>query len=193
MKITTITRCDFSVTNWAGGKTEQIYIYPENANYALRNFTVRISTAIVETDVSEFTLLPNVKRTLIPLSDSITLKQKTEVETKFLVTLQPFDVYRFSGSIPIISYGNCRDFNVMTMGKAVSQTVVLKPAENCVFRQQSFCLVFSYDAEGTVLINGTKQSLLPLQALLIGKPDTEVALENGCGGNIIAVGVDIGN
>ena len=39
---------EYAVSEWAGGKTTQLYIYPQDSEYAKRNFLLRISSATVE-------------------------------------------------------------------------------------------------------------------------------------------------
>jgi len=59
---------EYAVSEWAGGKTTQLYIYPQGSEYAKRNFLLRISSATVECERSEFTSLPQVERIILPLS-----------------------------------------------------------------------------------------------------------------------------
>lgn len=157
MKIQKIKRDDFIIKNWAGGKTEEIFIYPENANYATRDFSLRISTATVELDVSEFTKLPHVKRIITPLSAEIVLFEKnTNSKKKKLTTLKPYELYSFLGDTNIISEGRCRDFNVMTKGKTTAELFSLKANESIDLKANSFLFLFSYEAKGEVLLHDTK-------------------------------------
>ena len=64
---------EYAVSEWAGGKTTQLYIYPQGSEYAKRNFLLRISSATVECERSEFTSLPQVERIILPLSGSLHL------------------------------------------------------------------------------------------------------------------------
>lgn len=50
-----VSKEDYPVSNWSGGKTTQLFIYPENSEYAKRNFLFRISSATVDCERSEFT------------------------------------------------------------------------------------------------------------------------------------------
>ena len=49
-----IAASDMPVSLWSGGRTTEIYIAPEGALYAERNFLFRISTAEVELEESDF-------------------------------------------------------------------------------------------------------------------------------------------
>ena len=61
------------VSEWSGGKTRQIFIYPPGAQYADRDFIFRVSSATVELDESDFTPLPDYRRFLSVLEGSVTL------------------------------------------------------------------------------------------------------------------------
>ena len=84
---------EYAVSEWAGGKTTQLYIYPQGSEYAKRNFLLRISSATVECERSEFTSLPQVERIILPLSGSLHLFYEGHGEKK----LEPFEQDRFDG------------------------------------------------------------------------------------------------
>lgn len=102
----------FNVGKWSGGTTTELIIYPQSSSYGERNFDFRLSTATVETDYSEFTPLPGIRRTLMVLSGSM----KLEHEDQHLVNLKPFDFDIFDGGWTTKSYGKCTDFNLMCRG-----------------------------------------------------------------------------
>ena len=43
---------EYTVSQWAGGATTQLYIYPEHADYSRRDFIFRLSSATVECERS---------------------------------------------------------------------------------------------------------------------------------------------
>ncbi len=96
-------------TAWSGGVTTQLAIYPEDASYADRNFLWRISTATVEAEKSDFTILPNVSRILMVLEGTLRLIYNGSHE----VTLHRFGQDSFSGGWNTESIGRVRDFNLM--------------------------------------------------------------------------------
>ena len=102
----------FSSQGWSGGKTTELYIYPENSNYNKREFDFRLSTASVETEVSTFTPLPGIKRTLMVLDGEMTLNHLGHHTKK----LNCFESDVFKGEWKTSSIGKCTDFNLMTMG-----------------------------------------------------------------------------
>lgn len=114
-----IKKEDFIITNWSGGKTTQIYIYPEDANYKNMNFKFRISSATVELDQSEFTKLDEVYRFITPLDKKLKLTHNH----KDFIELAPFEVYGFDGGLDTTSYGIAKDFNLMLANGAVGSLI----------------------------------------------------------------------
>lgn len=104
---------DFHTTCWSGGTTTELYLYPENGSYARRDFQFRISSATVETEESDFTILPGVERLITPLKGGFILTQpdRPPVELRALGT-----PYRFSGDVPTHCVGRATDFNLMLAG-----------------------------------------------------------------------------
>lgn len=109
-KIKIIKEQGQKINKWSGGITNQLYIYPENSSYEERNFKWRISSAIVESEKSEFTKLPNIKRKIMVLDGELLLSHQNHYDKK----LEKFEVDSFSGDWNTISYGKATDFNLMT-------------------------------------------------------------------------------
>lgn len=115
MKIITKNSTDYRTTEWSGGKTTELFLYPEDGDYAARRFDVRISSATVETEHSVFTALPGVQRKLMLLEGELKLIHKGHRER----TMQPFvDIDTFPGDWETESFGKVRDFNLMTRNDA---------------------------------------------------------------------------
>ncbi|MGO3183875.1 MAG: HutD/Ves family protein [Aequorivita sp.] len=110
MKISIRSSQHFLTSQWSGGSSAQLYIYPANATYAERNFDLRISTAKVEVEESTFTALPGVDRKLMILEGEISITHKGQ----YSKNLRAFDVDTFIGDWITTSRGICTDFNVMT-------------------------------------------------------------------------------
>ena len=100
-------------SKWAGGTTTELYIDPPGADFKLREFNYRLSTARVEAERSEFTSLPGVSRQLMILDGSISIYH----ERRYSKTLNKFDTDVFEGDWKTTSEGKCTDFNLMTRGK----------------------------------------------------------------------------
>ena len=142
---------EFSTSNWSGGTTTQLYIYPEDGNYAERNFQARISSATVDAVKSEFTSLPNVKRYLMIFEGHLDLIHG--VNTR--VEVEPYQVDEFDGGIPTVSYGKVVDFNLMLKDGAdgVMETAQLKTAQQAVIeREKDYNLLCIYVKEGSMKI-----------------------------------------
>jgi len=93
MQVKIIRKADQKTTEWSGGTTTQLAIFPETASYNQRDFLFRISTAKVETETSEFTSLPEVLRTIMILDGTLTLHH----EGQYSKTLQKFGTDSFDG------------------------------------------------------------------------------------------------
>lgn len=103
-----ITREEFKTTNWSGGETSELLISPTTASVGEKNFDFRISSATCELDSSNFTPYNGFTRYITPLDGNLKMiVNGTEVE------LEPFEVYKFSGSDDVTSYSKIRDFNLI--------------------------------------------------------------------------------
>lgn len=103
-----ISKESLEVNKWSGGTTTELYIYPEDASYASRQFDFRISTATVETETSEFTALPGFTRLIMSLDKPLDLWHDDQH-----IHLNTFDVDRFDGGCHTVSKGQVTDFNLM--------------------------------------------------------------------------------
>lgn len=108
-KVNLIKKDEFQTSEWSGGTTTQIAIYPEDAVYSERNFIWRISSAKVEVEESTFTHLPGIKRIIMALDGELELVHEGHHKCK----LQAFEQDSFNGSWNTKSYGKVVDFNLM--------------------------------------------------------------------------------
>lgn len=119
-----IRRKDLTTTQWSGGTTTQLAIYPEAASYAERNFVWRVSTARVDAERSDFTSLPGVSRILMVLDGALRLEHAGRHEAR----LERFGQDSFSGDWNTVSYGRATDFNLMiTEGEGSVRAVRIAP------------------------------------------------------------------
>jgi len=109
MQCEIIRREDAPITVWSGGSTTEYFIYPPGADYAARNFDLRISRAEVELARSEFTSLPGYTRLLMPLDAPLRLVYQDQGE----VSLKPSEATVFDGGWHTTSYGVCTDIGLM--------------------------------------------------------------------------------
>ena len=104
-----LTSEDYITTEWPGGKTTELFIYPPRASFKAQDYDIRLSTATVEVNESSFTPLPGVDRTLMVLEGKLELSH----ENKHTSKLEKFDVDCFKGDWLTTSKGKCVDFNLM--------------------------------------------------------------------------------
>ena len=110
MKITHLRKESYTTSAWSGGTTTQLYIYPADADYASRRFNVRISSAAVDLEESDFTPLPGVDRWITPLMGGFTLTHPGQAPVVMGPMSEP---YNFSGGIETHCVGRALDFNLM--------------------------------------------------------------------------------
>ena len=114
-----IPESDFRTTEWSGGTTTELFIWPEDGSYAERRFAVRISTALVELEESKFTPLPGVKRFITPLCPGFLLTVNgAEKELPY------GEVLGFSGGDEVTCVGSGRDLNLMLKGAEGDMRIV---------------------------------------------------------------------
>lgn len=157
---------EYAVSEWAGGKTTQLYIYPQDSEYAKRNFLLRISSATVECERSEFTSLPQVERIILPLSGSLHLFYEGHGEKK----LEPFEQDRFDGGWKTVSVGRATDFNVMLREGTQAQVRLLdvNPNEQASVEVAANGLTAVFAAQGTAVVDG---KALPERGLAVVKEE----------------------
>lgn len=100
---------NYRTSNWSGGRTTELLIFPPEASYIERNFKWRLSSATVEIEQSTFTSLPGVSRIIMVLDGELLL----EHEGHHKVLLKTFQQDSFSGDWVTNSYGKVTDFNLM--------------------------------------------------------------------------------
>ncbi len=135
MRILHLTEKDYKTSIWSGGTTTELFIWPANADYAKREFAVRVSSATVDLPESDFTPLSGVDRWITPLSGGFTLTHPGKAP----VVLAPLDgPYAFSGSEATHCVGKASDFNLMCKGPAGSMTICrdsapIAPGITCIY------------------------------------------------------------
>ncbi|HOE39359.1 MAG TPA: HutD family protein [Bacteroidales bacterium] len=112
MKMLVIQKQSHKTTNWSGGTTTELFIYPRESEYQKKNFLFRVSTATIEIEESQFTKLDEVNRKIMILDGKIELIH----EGRYSKNLDKFDTDTFSGEWNTRSIGKATDFNLMTKG-----------------------------------------------------------------------------
>jgi environmental stress-induced protein Ves len=108
-------------------------IRPEGASYAERDFLFRISTAKVELDESDFTLLPDYDRIIGSIEGAMDL---THGGDERITVIEPGKtVHFFDGGVPTHCVGRARDLNLMLRkGKAAGGMRFLADGETCMLK-----------------------------------------------------------
>lgn len=104
-----IRKEEYRKTSWRCGTTTEIFLYPEDGDYARRQFDYRISSATLETEESVFTPLPGITRVILPLENTMVLVHGKDEE----VMIAPYQSYSFSGETVTKGIGINRDFNLL--------------------------------------------------------------------------------
>jgi uncharacterized protein len=164
------TEQDFQVSDWSGGKTIQLYLYPAGSSYSDRNFKFRISIAHVEQEASDFTLLPGFQRKLMVLDGEVQIFHEGHHSKKLL----QYETDAFDGAWTTRSIGKCMDFNVMTSSDLHSELFALKLSEGQLelFEIGDNCSLFLFVLNGSVsiekegeLTHAIKNSLVKLSSV----------------------------
>ncbi len=146
---------DFSVSNWSGGKTKELAIFPADSKYADREFIYRLSSATVDLEESDFTMLPDYDRVLMVLQGSTVLTYNG----KKSVHLNELEQDSFDGAWATKSYGKITDYNLMTRKGTAGKVDVIRPEAEAVemgdtlesdLRRRTHAL---YCKEGYLIVN----------------------------------------
>lgn len=168
---------DYQISNWSGGKTIQLAIYPENSDYSKRNFLWRISSATVDLPESDFTALPDYLRQITPISGEMTLQHDGETR----IPIPVGTIHTFDGGAVTHSWGCCTDFNLMLRKGHAEGTMqrVFCPAEEAyhvTFPNGFLCLL--YCTQGSLRISGTTITVVQGDTLITDEPVTIQACED---------------
>ncbi len=112
MKTTILSPTDYAVSNWSGGETTEVFLFPPDGDYGKRQFDYRLSTAKVLLPESEFTDLPGYQRIIMSLDNPLELHHRS-VKGSRIEQLKAFETGYFSGEDKTKSFGQCQDFNLI--------------------------------------------------------------------------------
>lgn len=122
VKIEVIKKDKFIKSNWSGGTTTELMIYPKDSKYSMRNFLFRLSSADVCLEESTFTNLPGIDRIIMVLDGEMSLYH----EGHHSINLKPFERDSFKGDWNTKSKGKVTDFNLMMAKGCFGKLDVLK-------------------------------------------------------------------
>lgn len=161
---------DFKESEWTGGKTRQLAIFPQSARYLDRNFVWRLSSATCEQEETSFSRLPDYDRVLMVLEGSVVLAHQDVRAAR----LEALEQDRFDGAYTTKSFGKITDYNLMVAKgcqgflDAVILTESSKALEEEPQEDYAFHTVGLYCREGyaTVTMGGETLMLTEGQQLI---------------------------
>ncbi len=156
-------------TNWSGGTTTELFIYPKGSNYAAKDFLFRISTATVQTETSTFTDLTGYLRIIMLLKGKLTLTHNNKVTHH----LKPLVPYLFDGGWQTEAAGKVTDFNVMFKPEVntVVEVILLNAHQSTQIKKNTH-LTCLYVTKGQVMINMNQQTLQEKDFMVIDDAET---------------------
>lgn len=143
---------DWKKSVWSGGETNEIFIYPSDANYSNRCFKARISIATtISKEKSCFTSLPGVDRFIAKLDGEMNLSHYEHYD----VEMEKYQIDRFKGDWETWSSGKFKDFNLML--KDVRGDLYFREIKGIckLHLEKGSNYVFLYVIEGKITVNGT--------------------------------------
>ncbi|NLD10437.1 MAG: HutD family protein [Clostridiales bacterium] len=168
---------DFNISNWTGGKTRQLSIYPADGSYLDRTFVWRLSSATCDLEESNFSKLPDYDRVLVVLKGQVVLAH----EDVRAARLSELEQDRFSGAYKTKSFGKITDYNLMVRkGNEgfldvidLTEEVMTPEVESYPAFQLATQAFFVRDGYATVTINGKTVMVQEDQQLVINYDQRE--------------------
>lgn len=170
MKIEHFTHNQYKQSTWSGGKTTELFLFPPEGDYQKRTFDYRISSATIEQQYSEFTLLPGYHRLLMPLEGSVILTHGEKT-----IRLDTYEVGEFDGALPTTSEGKCIDFNLIYK-KSMQGEMKLVQAHNSLYSIEKDSYLYCID-ECAVKINDATYFLKRYDSLALTEITEQTVLE----------------
>lgn len=97
------------VHGWSGGKTAEIFLFPEGSDYRKKDFQLRVSAAFTNVEGSPYSDFTGYTRHISPVTGVMDIRH----EGHHSVVLQPYDVDVFDGGWTTTSRGIYSDFNLL--------------------------------------------------------------------------------
>ena len=141
MKEKIITKEDFKTTKWAGGETTQLAIYPEDADFADRDFLWRISSATFTGMESTFSDFSGYQRYLFPLEGELFVSHKGLYSRE----LKKYEVEYFDGGWETSSNNSldCRDYNFIVKSEYPAKLQILGEGDKYNLKPSTMVTLFS--------------------------------------------------
>lgn len=146
IKITHIK--DQLVSLWSGGTSTQLYIQPVGTIFEDRKFDLRISTASITQEFSDFTPFTGYTRKLKVLEGNLTIDH----ENQYSKDLIPFDQDQFSGDWKTKGKGIITDFNVIFKPgiDVILYHIEFDPGEKLILLNTNMKFIYVYKGNGSI-------------------------------------------
>ena len=142
-----IKKEDMITSQWAGGETTELFIYPKSSSLKELDFVFRLSTASVNVEKSIFTSLKDVNRKLMLLEGELKLEHKDHHSKQIPV----FDVDKFQGDWLTTSFGKATNLNLMTTKDYQSKLSAFIFAKDSELKDKNYaCYTFLFLYKGSV-------------------------------------------
>lgn len=179
MKYSLLKEDNYKVSQWMGGSTKELALFPQGSSYLDRNFMWRLSSATIDKDESDFTKLPDYDRVLMVLEGEVVLSYEGERVAR----LKELEQDRFDGGWKTKSFGKITDFNLMVRKGMEGYLDILMPSSEkqvCTSTEESELTLAThtlYCKEGYCVVNfdGDSHMLSSGQLLVMEYEAGEVA------------------
>ncbi|MCJ7688077.1 MAG: HutD family protein [Clostridiaceae bacterium] len=104
-----IRKKQYETSEWSGGTTTELCIYPKGSIYSNRDFKWRLSSAVVEVERSTFTPLQGISRIIMIIEGKVHLYHEGHHDAE----LKSYEQDSFNGDWTTTSFGKVTDFNLM--------------------------------------------------------------------------------
>lgn len=173
LKIEIIEQQDCPNSNWSGGTTTQLYIYPQGLTVK-DEFLFRISSATVVAGESLFSDFSKYQRFLTTLKGDLWLQHNSNKRK----LRQPFEPEFFDGAIKTCSYSDEEiiDFNIIWRKELQTPQIRIIDARLVPVRVhcQGQIFIYNYEKNAKINLGMQKECTLEAKQLLVSK------LENNC-------------
>lgn len=117
---------NFQDSNWIGGTSQELAIWPLSAKYLDRNFIWRLSSSMIQKEECDFSQLEDYDRVLMVLDGEVVLSH----DGQRVARLKTLEQERFDGSYKTRSFGKIRDYNLMVRKGNEGYLDLLYPQES---------------------------------------------------------------
>lgn len=147
----------FKKTNWSGGETTQLAIYPEDSIFSEKDFLFRISSATFTSTESQFSDFSGYQRYILPLEGSLSLKHEGLYSRK----LDSYEAEYFDGSWTTFSQNtlDCRDYNFIVKSGYAAKMKILKSPDQYKIKSSSIVSLFSVNDFEVISENSLKTKI----------------------------------